>query len=35
VEWLTALIWTPNVLAIVLGAWVDCRVHKRRLMVFA
>ncbi|MEV7152269.1 MFS transporter [Streptomyces sp. NPDC093084] len=32
---LTALIWTPNLLAIVLGAWVDHRVHKRRLMVFA
>lgn len=35
VAWLTALIWTPNLLAIVLGAWVDHRVHKRRLMVFA
>ncbi|MGW2210643.1 MFS transporter [Streptomyces sp. NPDC001781] len=32
---LTALIWTPNLLAIVLGAWVDHRVHKRRLMVLA
>lgn len=32
---LTALIWTPNLLAIVLGAWVDHRVRKRRLMVLA
>jgi MFS family permease len=35
VAWLTALIWTPNLLAIVLGAWVDRRVRKRRLMVVA
>lgn len=35
VAWLTALIWTPNLVAIVLGAWVDQRVHKRRLMVVA
>ncbi|MFJ2270674.1 MFS transporter [Streptomyces sp. NPDC087849] len=35
VAWLTALIWTPNLLAIILGAWVDRRVHKRRLMVLA
>ncbi|MEU1332578.1 MFS transporter [Streptomyces sp. NPDC005865] len=35
VAWLTALIWAPNLLAIVLGAWVDHRVHKRRLMVLA
>ncbi|WP_406447330.1 MFS transporter [Streptomyces sp. NBC_00876] len=32
---LTALVWTPNLLAIVLGAWVDHRAHKRRLMVLA
>ncbi|MFF4901835.1 MFS transporter [Streptomyces sp. NPDC001068] len=32
---LTALIWTPNLLALVLGAWVDHCVHKRRLMVLA
>lgn len=32
---LTALIWAPALLAIVLGAWVDHRVHKRRLMVVA
>ncbi|MFF1641461.1 MFS transporter [Streptomyces sp. NPDC058246] len=32
---LTALAWAPNLLAIVLGAWVDHRVHKRRLMVLA
>ncbi|MEV0850184.1 MFS transporter [Streptomyces sp. NPDC049954] len=35
VAWLTALIWTPNLLAIILGAWVERRDHKRRLMVFA
>ncbi|MGW2514293.1 MFS transporter [Streptomyces scopuliridis] len=35
VAWLTALIWTPNLLAFILGAWVDRRVHKRRLMVLA
>lgn len=32
---LTALAWTPNLLAIVLGAWVDHRRRKRRLMVAA
>ncbi|MET7647199.1 MFS transporter [Streptomyces sp. NPDC005426] len=35
VAWLTALIWTPNLLAIVLGAWVDQQVRKRRLMILA
>ncbi|GII75757.1 MFS transporter [Sphaerisporangium rufum] len=35
VAWLTALIWTPNLLAIVLGAWVDRRARKRALMVLA
>ncbi len=35
VAWLTALAWTPSLLAIVLGAWVDNRVRKRRLMVIA
>ncbi|WP_329123767.1 MFS transporter [Streptomyces sp. NBC_01465] len=35
VAWLTALVWTPNLLAIVLGAWVDGRARKRRLMVRA
>ncbi|MFJ8200995.1 MFS transporter [Streptomyces sp. NPDC096152] len=35
VAWLTALAWAPNLLAVVLGAWVDHRVHKRRLMVLA
>lgn len=35
VAWLTALIWTPNLLAILLGAWIDRRTHKRRLMVLA
>ncbi|MGW2727731.1 MFS transporter [Streptomyces sp. NPDC001494] len=35
VAWLTALAWAPNLLAIVLGAWVDRRARKRRLMVLA
>lgn len=35
VAWLTALIWTPNLLGILFGAWVDQRVHKRRLMMGA
>ncbi|SHM84526.1 MFS transporter [Actinacidiphila paucisporea] len=35
VAWLTALSWTPNLTAIVLGAWVDQRPRKRRLMVAA
>jgi MFS family permease len=35
VAWLTALASAPNLLAIVLGAWVDHRVHKRRLMILA
>jgi MFS family permease len=32
---LTALTWTPNLLGIALGAWIDHRVRKRRLMVAA
>ncbi|WP_326765990.1 MFS transporter [Streptomyces sp. NBC_01591] len=35
VAWLTALIWTPNLLAIFLGAWVDQQARKRRLMILA
>ncbi|MET7447975.1 MFS transporter [Streptomyces sp. NPDC005508] len=35
VAWLTALSWTPNLLAILLGAWVDQRARKRRLMILA
>lgn len=35
VAWLTALVWAPNLLAIVLGAWVDQRPRKRRLMIIA
>lgn len=35
VAWLTALTWTPNLLAILLGAWVDQRARKRRLMILA
>ncbi|MEU0412778.1 MFS transporter [Streptomyces griseorubiginosus] len=30
---LTALAWTPNLLAVVLGAWVDGRARKQRLLV--
>ncbi|KUO16020.1 MFS transporter [Streptomyces dysideae] len=33
VAWLTALVWTPNLLAIVLGAWVERRADKRQLMI--
>lgn len=32
---LTALTWTPNLSAILLGAWVDHQVRKRRLMILA
>ncbi len=32
---LTALVWTPNLLAVLIGAWVDQRSGKRRLMVAA
>jgi MFS family permease len=32
---LTALIWTPNLLAAFLGTWVDQQRRKRRLMVVA
>lgn len=32
---LTALVWTPNLLGLFLGAWVDHRPAKRRLMVLA
>lgn len=32
---LTALIWLPNTVAPVVGAWVDARTHKRLLMVAA
>ena len=32
---LTALIWTPNLGAILLGAWVERRRNKRRLLVLA
>ena len=35
VAWLTALTWTPNIFAIVRGAWVDRRTGRRRLMVIA
>ncbi|RKN42078.1 MFS transporter [Micromonospora endolithica] len=32
---LNALIWTPYLLGMVVGAWVDRRTHKRRLLVVA
>ncbi|MFG2818638.1 MFS transporter [Kitasatospora sp. NPDC048365] len=32
---LTAMVWGPNLLAVFLGAWVDQRRSKRRLMVVA
>ncbi|MFE0465165.1 MFS transporter [Kitasatospora sp. NPDC058965] len=32
---LTALVWAPNLLAVLLGAWVDQRRGKRQLMVAA
>src|SRR5215831_16795783 len=32
---LTAAIWAPNLLAILIGAWVDQRPVKRRLMIIA
>ncbi|MFE7752103.1 MFS transporter [Streptomyces sp. NPDC057428] len=35
VAWLTALVWAPNLLAVFLGAWVDHRARKRRLMIIA
>ncbi|KOV69411.1 transporter [Streptomyces sp. MMG1121] len=35
VSWLTALVWAPNLLALLLGAWVDRRPKKRTVMVGA
>jgi MFS family permease len=35
VAWLTALVWMPNLLAVLLGSWIDRRTRKRRLMVCA
>lgn len=32
---LTAAVWAPNLLALVVGAWVDRRTHKRRLLIVA
>ncbi|WP_405951369.1 MFS transporter [Streptomyces prunicolor] len=32
---LTALVWTPNLLGLLLGAWVDRRPGKRQLMLLA
>ncbi|MEU6144007.1 MFS transporter [Streptomyces sp. NPDC047081] len=33
VAWLTALAWAPNLLATLLGVWVDQRPGKRRLLI--
>ncbi|WP_219933844.1 MFS transporter [Streptomyces sp. Act143] len=33
VAWLTALAWAPNLLGMLLGAWVDGRPGKRRLII--
>ncbi|MDV9177282.1 MFS transporter [Streptomyces sp. W16] len=35
VAWLTALVWTPNLLGLFLGAWVDHHPGKRQLMLLA
>ncbi|GAA1595515.1 MFS transporter [Actinoplanes couchii] len=32
---LTAAIWAPNLLSIVVGAWVDRQAHRKRLLVLA
>ncbi|MEV6630086.1 MFS transporter [Actinoplanes sp. NPDC051470] len=30
---LTAAVWTPNLLSILIGAWVDGQAHRRRLLI--
>jgi MFS family permease len=35
VAWLTALVWTPSLLGLFLGAWIDHRPGKRHLMLLA
>jgi MFS family permease len=30
---LTAAVWTPNLLSILVGAWVDGQAHRRRLLI--
>lgn len=35
VSWLTALVWTPNLLAIWLGTWIDQQTRQRRILVAA
>ncbi len=32
---LTAAVWAPNLLSLVVGAWVDCQQRKRRLLIWA
>ena len=32
---LTAAVWLPNLVSLVIGSWVDQRPDKRRLMIFA
>ncbi len=35
VSWLTALVWTPSLLALWLGSWIDQQTRQRRIMVTA
>lgn len=35
VAWLTALAWTPNLVALPIGVWVDRQRRQRRLLVVA
>lgn len=35
VSWLTALVWTPNLLAVWLGSWIDQHTRQRRILVAA
>ncbi len=35
VSWLTALVWTPNLLAMWLGTWIDRQAGQRRILVAA
>jgi MFS family permease len=32
---LTAAIWTPNLLSLLVGSWVDRRTHRKRLLIIA
>jgi MFS family permease len=35
VSWLTALVWTPNLIAIWLGTWIDQQTRQRRILLAA